>query len=89
MRTSVLCRKTGTGNTGLELSAEYASLQALRSEQETDRQSCNQFKSELPGLESKVEKAQQAIKESAAFLETQNPCKRGRIDHPQSKGVGS
>jgi len=60
----------------LELSAEYAALQALRSEQNTDRQSWNKFKSELPGLESKVEKAQQAIKELAAFLETQRSTQK-------------
>lgn len=73
---SPMSKKLELATRALELSAEYALLQALRSEQETDRQSCNQFKSELPGLESKVEKAQQAIKESAAFLETQKSMQK-------------
>lgn len=60
----------------LELSAEYAALQALRNEQGIDRQCWNQFKSELPNMESEVEKAQQAIKKSAAFLETQRSTQK-------------
>lgn len=73
---SPMSKKLELATRALELSAEYASLQSLRNEQETDRQSCNQFKSELPDLESKVEKAQLEIKESAAFLETQKSMQK-------------
>jgi len=69
-------KKLELATLALELSAEYASLQALRSEQETDRQRLCQFKSELPPLESKVEKALQAIKDSNTFLENQRSIQK-------------
>lgn len=73
---SPMSKKLELATRALELSAGYAALKALRREQETDRQNCNQFKSELPGLESEVEKAQKVIKESAAFLETQRSMQK-------------
>lgn len=69
-------KKLELATRALELSAEYAALQALRNEQETDRQCWNQLKSELPDMESKVEKAQQTIKNSTAFLETQRSTQK-------------
>ncbi len=73
---SPMSKKLELATRALELSAEYASLQSLRNEQETERQCYNQLKSELPGVESKVEKAQQAIKESVAFLEAQKSLQK-------------
>lgn len=69
-------KKLELATRALELSAEYAALQALRSEQGTDRQCCSQFKFELPDLESKVEKAQQTVKNTMASLETQRSIQK-------------
>jgi exonuclease SbcC len=69
-------KKLELATLALELSAEYASLQALRSEQETDRERLSQFKSELPPLESKVEKALKAINDSNTFLENQRSIQK-------------